>query len=203
MIQISDVIKHLLIINVIAFFATTAFMPETRVMYLAMFYPTSDFFQPYQIVSHMFMHANISHLAFNMLSLFFLGPTVEYALGPKKFLILYLAAGFGAAFLHFAVKYYTISILGFSHEINIPVLGASGAVYGVVVAFAALFPERRLQLIFIPVPIKAKYFVTGMLVLDLFFGFSGASSGVAHFAHVGGAITGFLLIYFWKKNRAL
>ena len=198
--QLTDVVKHLLLINVIIFLATGLLMPDSwRV--LALFYPQSDFFQPFQLVTHMFMHADIGHLAFNMLSLFFLGPWVERALGPKRFLIFYFASAFGAALLHLIVRYYTISIVGDISGINIPVLGASGAVYGVVIGFGYLFPNAQLMLLIPPIPIRAKYLAIGLVVMDLMFGFSGTQSGVAHFAHVGGAITGFLLLYFWRNNR--
>lgn len=198
--QLTDVVKHLLLINVIVFLATGLLMPDSwRV--LALFYPQSDFFQPFQLVTHMFMHADIGHLAFNMLSLFFLGPWVERALGPKRFMIFYFASAFGAALLHLAVRYYTISVVGDISGINIPVLGASGAVYGVVIGFGYLFPNAQLMLLIPPIPIRAKYLAVGLVVMDLMFGFSGTQSGVAHFAHVGGAITGFLLLYFWRNNR--
>ena len=126
--QITDVVKHLLLINVVIFLATITLIPDARLM-LAMYYPSSEYFHPYQLVTHMFMHANLGHLFFNMLSLFFLGPWVERRLGAKKFLIFYFASGFGAAGLHLLVRYYMISQMGYTGEMNIPVLGASGAVY--------------------------------------------------------------------------
>jgi len=200
--QITDVVKHLLLINVIMFIGTGVLMPDNWIT-LAMFYPTSDYFQPYQVVTHMFMHADIAHLAFNMMSLFFLGPYVERALGPKRFLLFYFLSAFGAAILHLVVRYYIIQTTGDSSAINIPVLGASGAVYGVVIGFGYLFPNAQLMLLIPPIPIKAKYLAVGLVVMDLMFGFSGTQSGVAHFAHIGGAITGFLLLYFWRKGRML
>jgi membrane associated rhomboid family serine protease len=200
--RITEVVKHLLLINVIMFLATRLIMPNSwRV--LAMFYPASDYFQPFQVVTHMFMHADIGHLAFNMLSLFFLGPWVEQRIGGRKFLIFYFVSAFGAALLHLAVRYYMIQMTGDVSTVDIPVLGASGAVYGVVIGFGYLFPEARLMLLIPPIPIKAKYLAVGLVVMDLVFGFSGTSSGVAHFAHVGGAVSGFLLIYYWMKTRAI
>jgi membrane associated rhomboid family serine protease len=200
--RITEVVKHLLLINVIMFLATRLIMPNSwRV--LAMFYPASDYFQPFQLVTHMFMHADIGHLAFNMLSLFFLGPWVEQRIGGRKFLIFYFVSAFGAALLHLAVRYYIVQMTGDVSTIDIPVLGASGAVYGVVIGFGYLFPEARLMLLIPPIPIKAKYLAVGLVVMDLVFGFSGTSSGVAHFAHVGGAVSGFLLIYYWMKTRAI
>ena len=200
--RITEVVKHLLLINVIMFLATRLIMPNSwRV--LAMFYPASDYFQPFQLVTHMFMHADIGHLAFNMLSLFFLGPWVEQRIGGRKFLIFYFVSAFGAALLHLAVRYYMIQTTGDISTIDIPVLGASGAVYGVVIGFGYLFPEARLMLLIPPIPVKAKYLAVGLVVMDLVFGFSGTSSGVAHFAHIGGAVSGFLLIYYWMKTRAI
>lgn len=134
--------------------------------------------------------------------MFFLGPYVERAIGPKKFLIFYFLSAFGAALLHLAVRYYYISVVGDVSGINIPVLGASGAVYGVVIGFGYLFPNAQLMLLIPPIPIRAKYLAVGLVAMDLVFGFSGTASGVAHFAHIGGAITGFLVLYFWRKNRS-
>ncbi len=200
--QITDVVKHLLLINVIIFLGTTALMPETRLA-LAMYYPSSEYFQPYQLITHMFMHANLGHLFFNMLSLFFLGPWVERRLGARKFLTFYLVSGFGAAGLHLLVRYYLITQMGYTGEMNIPVLGASGAVYGVLAGFGTLFPNARLMLLFPPSPIKAKYLAIGLIVIDLFTGISGTRTGVAHFAHVGGAVAGFLMIMYWLRSRSI
>lgn len=200
--QITDVVKHLLLINVVAFLATYTLMGDSRLMF-AMYYPTSEYFKPFQIVTHMFMHANIGHLFFNMLTLFFLGPWVERRIGAQKFLITYFASGFGAAGLHLLVRYFMITKMGYDSEINIPVLGASGAVYGVLAAFGTLFPNARLMLLFPPIPIKASYLAIGLIAIDLFTGVSGTRTGVAHFAHVGGAIAGFLIILYWMRTRSI
>ncbi|MDX1683929.1 MAG: rhomboid family intramembrane serine protease [Saprospiraceae bacterium] len=200
--QITDVVKHLLLINIVAFIATITLLPDSRFI-LAMYYPASEYFSPYQVVTHMFMHADLGHLFFNMLTLFFLGPWVERRIGSRKFLIFYLASGFGAAGLHLLVRYYLVSQLGYMDEINIPVLGASGAVYGVLAAFGTLFPNARLMLLFPPIPIRASYLAIGLILFDLITGVSGTRTGVAHFAHVGGAITGFLLILYWIRSRSI
>lgn len=218
MIRLTDVVKHLIIINILVYAAAHLILPDPRV--LSLYYPDSEYFQPFQLVSHMFMHSelfypnmpsdeqgSIFHLLFNMATLFFLGPMVETALGPKRFLIMYLAAGFGAMLCHMGVWYLEVS--GLSPEVyalamqepNFRVVGASGAVYGVLAAFAFLFPNIRLMLLFPPIPIKAKYLALGLIVIDLFSGISGISSGIAHFAHLGGAITGFLMVYFWRRRR--
>ncbi len=198
--QITDVVKHIILINVIMFIGTITLMPDSRLV-LAMYYPSSELFKPFQIVTHMFMHADLGHLAFNMLGLFFLGPWVERAVGPKRFLTYYLACGLGSALLYIIMKYISIIQFGADYEMNIPVLGASGAVYGVIIGFATLYPNERLMLLFPPIPIKAVYLAVGLVVMDLVFGFSGASTGTAHFAHVGGAITGFLIMSYWKNRR--
>jgi len=195
---LTNIIKHLIILNAIIFFGTNALMGANRII-LAMYYPASDFFRPFQIVTHMFMHADMGHLLFNMLTLFFLGQWVERLWGGRKFLFYYIFCGLGAAATHLAFMYYEINYLGNLNAMNIPVLGASGAVYGVLVAFAILFPNQRLMLLFPPIPIKAKYLVIGLIGIDLFFGVSGMRSNIAHFAHLGGALFGFLLIKYWYK----
>ena len=204
--RITDVVKYLIIINV-AIFAITMFLDNKIILgylfqrdILAFFPPPSVYFRPFQIVSHMFMHSGqgITHLLFNMMTLFFLGPMVEKVWGPKKFLTFYLIAGFGALAAHLLVTYL---ILGS----QVPVLGASGAIFGVMVAFAMLFPDTKLMLLIPPIPVKAKYLVGGMVALDLISGLRGSSifgaTNIAHFAHLGGAITGFLLILFWNNFK--
>jgi len=193
--NLTDVVKNLLIINVIIFFGATS-MGFARNLYLH--FPLSEAFQPYQIVSHMFMHSSVGHLFFNMLSLFFLGPYVERYLGSKRFLILYLASGFGAVVAHMGVDYYQY-LEGTLHMI--PVVGASGAVYGVLLAFAYLFPDVKLMLMIPPIPVKAKYLALGLIAYDLYSGVVRSGTGIAHFAHLGGALTGILLVLYWKQNR--
>lgn len=217
--RITDVVKHLLIINIGLFIVTIFFMgePGGRVMsqlvneqltdfslwgkfQLAMFFPSSDYFKPYQIVTHMFMHANFIHIFFNMFVLFMFGPPLEALWGPKRFLFFYFFAGFGALLLHLVVKYLEMEFMGASPlEINVPMLGASGAIFGLLIGFGMMFPETRLMLLFPPIPIKAKYFVLIIAALELFLGVSRMSAGIAHFAHLGGALFGFLLIWYWSK----
>jgi len=185
--NLTDVVKKLLIVNVAAFFLVSGVFPDYLPM-LAMHSPIdSDYFAPYQLVTHMFMHANIGHLMFNMLSLFFLGPYVERALGPKRFVILYFVSGFAAMAAHFLIS-------------GVPVLGASGAIYGVVFAFIAMFPDVKLMLLIPPIPIKARYLALGLIAYDLIMGFQG-TSGTAHFAHLGGALAGVLLIVSWRMSN--
>ena len=133
------------------------------------------------------MHADMGHLFFNMFALYFFGPMTERVWGAKKFLVFYLLCGAGAMGLHLLIG-------GGS-----PVLGASGAISGVVLAFAMLFPNAKVMLLIPPIPMKAKHMVLVFLGIDLFLGLSSYNTGIAHFAHLGGALFGFLLILFWRK----
>ena len=222
--RLTDVVKNLLIINVVLFIGTQAILGEAthdvflhlvnnpdsanfmewKRSILALFYPTSEYFRPYQIVSHMFMHADLTHIFFNMFGLFMFGPVLENYMGPKKFLIFYFATGFGAVILYMAMQWLEMAHLGGSPYLaNIPVLGASGAIYGILAGFATLFPDRELMLIFPPIPMKAKYMMIGLVVIAIVAGVGKLGPGIAHFAHLGGAIFGFLMIRYWQKNGTL
>lgn len=212
MMQFTKIVKHLLIINVLFFLGSRSLLGEPTplgdlgFLKLALFYPQSELFQPFQLVTHMFMHGDFNHLLFNMLSLFFLGPMVEMVWRDKKFLFYYLACGFGAMFFHM-IEWFTELQSANTYEVSRilggPVLGASGAVYGVLTAFAFMYPDRKLMLLFPPIPIKAKYLVGGLIAIDLYLGFSGQRTGIAHFAHVGGAATGLAIMYFWRQKGLL
>src|SRR5699024_4933531 len=170
---------------------------------LAIFYPTSPYFRPYQIITHMFIHADLGHLFFNMFALFIFVPHLERLWGAKRFTIFYLVSGFGALALHLLAKYVEMHYMGGSpFLVNIPTLGASGAVFGILAGFAMKFPNVELFLLFLPIPIKAKYFVLIYAGFELFMGINPmfGNSGVAHFAHVGGALFGFLLVLYWNKG---
>jgi membrane associated rhomboid family serine protease len=193
---LSGVVRHLVIINVLMYFGTLIIMGEPRGeslgrLYLAAFMPGS----PY-----MFMHGDIGHLAFNMLSLYFFGPMVEMVWGHKRFLFYYLFCGVGAYFLHMGFQFYEMMESPMA-GIGGPMLGASGAVFGIFVAFAYLFPNQVISLILPPISIKAKYFVPIMAALEFFYGVHRSASGIAHFAHLGGAVFGFLLILIWYRGR--
>ncbi len=186
MLRMTEVVKNLLIINVIVFFAVKFLIPIPGIeRYFKLFRPFTLGFEPVQLITHMFMHGNFEHLLFNMFGLYMFGPYVESSLGPKRFLILYLVAGFVASFLQLLIA-------------PNPILGASGAIFGVTTAFATMFPNVQLMLLFPPIPLKAKYMAMIFIGLDLFSGFSGFQPGIAHFAHIGGAICGFLMIQYWK-----
>jgi membrane associated rhomboid family serine protease len=189
MMSMTDVVKNLLIINVIVFFAVWFLIPIPGIeQYFILYRPFTDGFEPVQIVTHMFSHANIQHLFFNMLGLYMFGSMVEASLGPKRFLILYLFSGLAASALQMFIS-------------PVPILGASGAVFGVTTAFATMFPNTQLMLLFPPIPMKAKYMAILFIGIGLYSGFSGANDGIAHFAHVGGAVCGFLMIVYWKQNN--
>ena len=219
--SITDVVKHLIIINVLMFFGSFVVLGEaevstinslinypdaTRLMdwqrnILACFYPTSPYFQPYQLVSHMFMHANITHILFNMYGLFLFGSAVERIWGAKRFLFYYLFTGFGALALHMLVQYIELEMgIGHPMSINVPMLGASGAVFGLLAAFGMMYPNNVIGLIFPPIQMKAKYFVILYGAIELFLGLGRFGTGIAHFAHLGGAVFGVLLILYWRKS---
>ena len=164
----------------------------------------------------MFLHGGIAHLFMNMFALWMFGRTLEYDMGSKRFLIYYMITGIGAGLLQMGVSWIEISRLqAAAHEMgamtpdmqsmiavraNVVTIGASGAVFGVLLAFGMMYPNAMIMLLIPPIPIKAKYFVIGYGLLELSLGVTGAQSGVAHFAHVGGMIFGFFLLYYWKKK---
>ncbi|MFL2609414.1 MAG: rhomboid family intramembrane serine protease [Cryomorphaceae bacterium] len=232
------IITQLLVINLI-FYVGSQFSYSISRDIFSLFYFENDKFLYTQLVSHMFMHGNIMHLAFNMLALWMFGSTLVNIWGKNKFLFFYFSCGIGAAVLQNYSNFVNINsftnilsdagisqeqivsvlktatyptyILDFISEaemlsaysdFNTPMIGASGAIYGIVVAFSFMFPNTKLMLLFPPVPVKAKYLVPGLIVVDLFFGLTSASIGsIAHFAHIGGAITGFLMMWYWKKSQ--
>lgn len=202
--KITRIVSHLLIINLLMFFGAQVLFDKVFLIEpfgnrtaLGLWYPFSDFFRPYQLVTHMFMHSNFSHLFFNMFAIFMFGPHIERVWGEKKFLFFYLFAGFGAMLTHLVVWYFEVTYFGASSYSF--VWGASGAVFGVLVAFAYLYPNMQIMLLIPPIPIRAKYFVLIYAGLELFMGLGNANDGVAHFAHLGGALFGYLLILYWRK----
>jgi membrane associated rhomboid family serine protease len=220
MMQITPVVKQLLIINVLLFFGSQ-FVENLDALF-SLYYFQNPMFRFWQPLTSMFMHANVMHIFFNMFALFSFGSALEHFWGGTKFLFFYISCGLGAALLHTGVNFleiqYLLNQVNYSQEqfdiienaniiLRTPAVGASGAIYGLLVAFAFMIPNAELSLMFIPIPIKAKYFVPGILVIDLIFGFRGSSifgassTGIAHFAHLGGAITGFIMMWYWKKNQ--
>ncbi len=193
---LTDVVKSLIIINVLMFFGTRMVGPDIKYM-LAVFYPASESFQPFQLITHMFMHGNGAHLFFNMYGLFMFGVPLERHFGPQRFLLYYLLTGFGALILYMLIMYIQINYMDMPINIDIPMLGASGAIFGLLAGFGVIYANQTIRLIIPPIPMKAKYFVLIFGVLELYLAFSGRDTGVAHFAHIGGAITGFLIMAQW------
>lgn len=213
--QRQSVTKTLVTINVIIFFFTLLnqnFMTRT----FALFYPTSHYFHWWQYVTHMFMHGGIWHIAFNMIALYSFGNVLEQSIGAKKFLILYFVSGFGAVALHFGVQ--ALEVAALTNQIAegsqsalqaymrikvTPTVGASGAIYGLLMAYAMLYPNARFSLIFPPISFNAATGVIIFAVIELFTGISGWMDGVAHFAHLGGMVFGYLLIRYWRRKGIL
>jgi membrane associated rhomboid family serine protease len=236
--NLTDTVKHLLIINVIFFIATLT-LGDAVFDLFALHYPSNPKFQFWQPLTHMFMHGDLGHIFFNMFALYMFGIPIEQMWGRNKFIFFYLSTGFGAAALQLGLYYFQVNEISelliaqgqtgsqiatfyesrdLSYALieqvgrdnlfkglsayNAVMVGASGALYGVLVAFAFLFPNARLMLLFPPIPIKAKVLVPLLILGDLFFGFTSYSIGpIAHFAHVGGAITGLIMMWYWKKTQ--
>ncbi len=257
----TPVVRDLLIINSSMLLLAWILSPFgiDLINILGLHYPKSPYFHPYQFFTHMFMHANLIHLLFNMYALWMFGTVLERVWGGKRFLVYYLVTGFGAAILHTAVTWWQIhhfigaaqkflqhpdlqAFLDFYKKypqyfnpravsallaqwelrpgdtsfatavipvirqaielkMNIPIVGASGAIFGLLLAFGMLFPEVPLYIIFVPYPIKAKYFVIGYGLLELTNGVLNIpGDNIAHFAHLGGMIFGYLLIKYWDMK---
>ena len=209
------VVKNLLIINVLMFLATITLerfnIDLTDILGLH-FFKASDF-RIYQFVTYMFMHANFTHLFFNMFALWMFGNTLENIWGSQRFLLFYMVCGIGAGLCQELVQYIQYSttlanyatvdvgsqVVAMSTYLNMMnTVGASGAVYGLLLAFGMMFPDSRIYLYFL-FPIKAKWFVIGYAVLELVSGLTGGGN-IAHFAHLGGMLFGLLLILYWKKH---
>lgn len=195
--NIPPVIKNLLIINIIMLIATYL---TGNILYkeLGLFYPASHFFKPYQFITHMFMHGNIWHLFFNMYALWIFGCALEYVWGSKRFFLFYMATGIGAALFYTLVLWLTSSSM--PGLLVTPMVGASGAIYGVLLGYGMLFPNNVLELVFPPIALKAKWFVLIFGVLELVLGITNQGGNIAHFAHLGGMIFAFLLIRLWRKK---
>jgi membrane associated rhomboid family serine protease len=210
------IVKNLIIINVLVFVAqlTLASKAFNLTEYIMLYPVQHEDFRPYQIATHMFAHSPnmFFHILFNMFGLWMFGKILENVWGPQRFLFFYLACGVGAALLHMGVNYFAWENMEAAYAAGNmeaaqeyasglgPALGASGAVMGIFAAFAFLFPNTEMYIMFIPVPIKAKWVVLGLVAFDLFGGVSSSGSGIAHFAHLGGALTGFILVLIWNKT---
>tara|TARA_B100001173_G_scaffold310887_1_gene326605 strand:+ start:918 stop:1628 length:711 start_codon:yes stop_codon:yes gene_type:complete len=224
--ELPEVVKNLLILNGLFFLATVSLnnLGIDLVKILGLHQFQSPDFRPHQLITHLFMHGNFTHLFFNMFALWMFGKILENVWGSKRFLIYYMITGIGAASIHLLISQYQIisisnqipEMLNLAIEgrynpsipiskkltqlIITPTVGASGAVFGLLLAFGMLFPNALLYLYF-AIPIKAKYFVIGYGLIELYAGISNnPADNVAHFAHLGGMIFGFFLIKYWKND---
>lgn len=206
--SIMPVTKHLLVINTLVLLATMVLRMYLRIdldLWLGLFYWRLDEFNPIQLFTHMFMHANFLHLFVNMFTLWMFGSLLERVLGSKRYLFYYISCGLGAALIQeLVLTCIDMGVLGSAAgSIYSVTVGASGAVFGLLLAFAMIFPNMPMYIIPIPVPIKAKWMVLGYGLLELYFGVSGNMSDVAHYAHLGGMIAGIIIILYWKHNGTL
>lgn len=209
------VTRNLIILNIIVFIATLI-NRDFMTAEFALFYPTSRYFHWWQVLTHMFMHGGFWHILFNMYTLWLFGSVVENIIGSKKFLLFYFVCGLGAAGLHLGVEFLQMqsfmegAALGNNVALqNIavikltPTVGASGAIYGVLIGYAMLFPASKMTLLFPPVTLSAKWMVIVFAAIELLTGVTGTVAGVAHFAHLGGMLIGWLMIFYWRKRGKL
>ncbi len=233
--NIPPVVKNLLLINIVMLLASwtaASVFHVDLVNLLGMHFPKSDLFRPYQVVTHMFMHAGFTHLFFNMFALFMFGRVLETVWGPKRFFIFYMVSGLGAALVHesvMAIQYHKLAAIispeqmqyildngaklftqnqvftntamrQMNEILNVPTVGASGAVFGILLAFGVLFPNTQLMLLFPPIPIKAKWLVIIYGGLELYLAITQPGSNIAHAAHLGGMLFGYILLRIWRKT---
>ena len=221
--NITPVVKNLLIINVIFFFATWLFQQQGTGIeeYLAVFYFDSPYFKFWQPITYMFMHGSVAHIFFNMFALYSFGSILEAHWGGKRFINFYLITGLGALALQWGVQAFEVYQLTGSSVNDLATLtvqnqgdlrtlqqiyfgkmvGASGAIFGLLVAFGMLYPNLEMYIMFIPVPIKAKYIVPVYIVIELSLGVAKIQGdSIAHFAHLGGALIGFILVKIWRNK---
>ena len=219
--KLPEVTKNLLAINVLMFLATIVMEKQgiNLVNILGLhFFKASDF-APYQFVTYMFMHGGFSHLFFNMFALYMFGSVLERVWGAKRFLIYYFVAGIGAGLLQEVVQYANFvheglaaydgvstktGVIPMRQFLNLwTTVGASGAIYAILLGFGMSFPNDKMFVFPLPFPIKAKFFVIGYAVIELLLGLSNTQDGIAHFAHLGGMLFGLAMILYWRKKRKI
>lgn len=239
--------KNIIIINVVMYLIANLLLSDALYRLLPAYYPFSPNFRSWQVITHMFMHAplgsgsGITHILFNMFTLWSFGPVLEQVLGGRRFLWLYFLSGIGAFLLFNVWNFYEVyqltteltkvnvdvaeifrksdfnytgdlfvsasskEAVALSQELfaalQVPMVGASGAIFGVVAAFSTMFPNAKLMFLFIPFPIKAKYLFPLIIIVSLYLGFSNQMGDVAHFAHIGGALVGFLMALNFRKKH--
>ena len=191
---IPTVIFLLLVANGLLFAAQLRFVGIT---YNFALWPLGSFdppFRPWQLLTYGFLHGGLGHIFFNMVGLWMFGRDLERLMGPQRFLIYFLTCVIGAGIVQLVVA-------GMQGGLY-PTVGASGGVFGILLAYALAFPNRTVMLLFPPIPMKAKYFVLGYGVLELYLGVSGTAPGIAHFAHLGGMLFGYALLRYWRSRRS-
>ena len=213
------VTKNLLIINVLVFlagYALQGYGVDLDSMFGLHYFMASDF-RVYQLFTYLFLHGGFTHLFFNMFAVWMFGRILEHVWGPKRFLFYYLVCGVGAGLCQELVQFvdYTMElapyarvdvgggfIISMGEYLNMMnTVGASGAVYGILLAFGMLFPNEQMFIFPLPMPIKAKYFVIGYAAIELLQGLANRGGQIAHFAHLGGMLFGFLLIMYWRNKK--
>lgn len=217
--NIPTVTKNLLLINIIAFLATIVLGSQFDLKEFGRlhFFLAPDF-HLYQLITYQFLHADFAHIFFNMFALWMFGCVIERVWGPQRYLVYYLVCGIGAGLCQELVQYATylsedlshysqvstgVGIMSMSDYLNTwGTIGASGAVYGILLAFGMTFPNERIFIFPLPVPIKAKWLIIFYAVLELFFAMGASGDNVAHFAHLGGMLFGLLLILYWRRHPA-
>ena len=192
--NLPPVTRALLIANGVAFLLQLVL--EYTALGPLMLWPLGAGFMPWQLVTYAFLHGDIAHLLFNMLALLMFGAPVEHTWGEKRFLTFYAVCVVGAALCQLAVGAWTMSQGGQAY----PTLGASGGVFGLLLAYGMLFPHQRVMLLIPPIPMKARTLVIVDGAIALLLGFTGLQPGVAHFAHLGGMLFGWLLIRYWRGH---
>ncbi|MCQ2158376.1 MAG: rhomboid family intramembrane serine protease [Bacteroidales bacterium] len=221
MANVPPVTRTLIFVNLL-FFAAYLLNKEFMVNAFALFYPASRYFHIWQIVTHMFMHGGFWHIFFNMYALYIFGSVVEQTIGSRKFALFYFICGLGAVALHLGTQYIEASTFisqmsdtslspekiqaasrAYSVILHTPTVGASGAIYGLLMGYALLYPNNTLTLIFPPVTLSARTWVIVFAAIELFTGISGWVDGVAHFAHLGGMLIGWAMISIWRRKGTL
>ena len=213
--NVPTAVKNIIIINALVMIMT-ALNENFMVEKFALFYPTSPFFHWWQPLTHMFMHGGFGHLIFNMYTLWIFGSQLERVWGAKKFLLFYFVTGLGAALVHTGVEWIQMqnwlseaAAGSYAAQMSIhtfkmtPTVGASGAIYGVLMGYAMLYPDSIMSLVFPPIAMKAKWFVLIFGAIELLTGVTGVGGNIAHFAHLGGLIFGYLLMMYWRQRRTL
>ncbi len=208
MFQVTPVVRNLLIANIAVYLVQSFLRIDLATIfgYHTFSLQEMGLFNPIQVFTYMFLHSGTSHIFSNMFGLFMFGPMLENFLGSKRFLILYIVSGVGACLLHGGISLYEISQFPldsaeYTMMMSTPMVGASGAIFGMLGAFARLFPNTEMIIFPLPIPVKAKYLVSLYALFEIFSGFYNVMPGVAHFAHIGGLIFGILLINYWNKKK--